>query len=76
MMLIIKISIPFNTLRSILVITLTCIFAVCYIYLKDLFSIMLPPEYIKITIELSIVAIFNFIILNIISNKILNKARG
>ena len=75
-MLIIKISRPFNLLRGTLLVTLVGIFVACYAILRDLFVVTLPQEYIGITIILGIIAIFIFIALNLISNKILKKQEG
>ena len=74
-MLIIKISIPFNVLRTVLLASLIGIFVTISITLNDLFSIMLTQEYVGVVIILSIITIFNFIWLNIVSNKILQKRR-
>lgn len=75
LMLIIKISRPFNLLRRVLLVTLVAIFLVCQFILKDLFAIILPKEYIEITLLLIGIAVFNFIISNIISSKILYRIR-
>ncbi len=74
-MLLIKIARPFNVLRSILVPALALLFLACCFILKDLFTIVLPPEYIELTIILIIIAVFNFIVSNWVSSKILNKMR-
>ena len=74
-MLLIKISRPFNLLRGILLPTLVAVFAGCCLVFKDWFTVVLPKEYIDITIVLSGMTIFNFVISNMISNKILCKIR-
>lgn len=74
-MLLIKISRPFNLLRAILIPVLVAIFAGCCLILKDWFAVELTREYIGLTILLSGMAVFNFIISNMISKKILNKIR-
>ena len=74
-MLLIKISRPFNLLRGILLISLIAIFAGCCVIFTEWFAIVLPKEYIQITILLSTVSIFNFIIFNSISNKMLYRLR-
>lgn len=74
-MLLIKISRPFNVLRGILVPALAILFGACCFILKDLFTIVLPLEYIELTIILIGIAVFNFIISNWVSSKILNKFR-
>lgn len=74
-MLLIKISRPFNILRAILIPTLVVIFAGCCLILKDWFAVELTKEYIGLTILLSGIAVFNFIISNIISKRILERIR-
>lgn len=74
-MLLIKISRPFNVLRGILVPALALLFGACCFILKNLFTIVLPLEYIELTIVLIGIAVFNFIISNWVSSKILNKYR-
>ena len=74
-MLLIKISRPFNLLRGILLPTLVAVFAGCCLVFKDWFTVVLPKEYIEVTIVLSGMTIFNFVISNMISNKILCKIR-
>lgn len=74
-MLLIKISRPFNGLRGGLLLVLVAIFTSCCLWLQDWFAIILPKEYIEITILLAGMAVFNFIIFNIISKKILDKIR-
>lgn len=74
-MLLIKIARPFNLLRAILVPSLAILFGLCCFILKDLFTIILPQEYIALMVVLAVIAIFNFIISNLISSKILNKIR-
>lgn len=74
-MLLVKISIPFNLLRSSLLTTLVGIFIGCCLIFENWFAVVLPKEYIKIIILLIAIAVFNFIILNIVSNKVLNRIR-
>jgi len=74
-MLLIKISRPFNLLRGILLPTLVTIFAGCCLIFKDWFAVVLPKEYTGIIIILGSIAIFNFILLNMVSSKILYKTR-
>lgn len=74
-MLLLKISRPFNILRAILLPTLIGIFTGCCLIFKDWFAVVLPQEYVGLTMALGIIAIFNFIVFNIVSSKILCKIR-
>ena len=74
-MLLIKISRPFNLLREILLTTLVAIFTGSCLIFKEWFAVVLPKGYIGIMILLSGIAVFNFIISNIISRKILYRVR-
>ena len=74
-MLLFKISKPFNLLRGILLPTLIAIFAGCCLIFKDWFAVVLPLEYVGITCILSVITIFNFIVSNIISSKVLYRVR-
>ena len=75
-LLIFKISRPFNILRAILLPLLVTIFVICWLYFKDWFCVELTSEYFIYGIILSAVVVFNFIVLNYISEKILNKMRS
>ncbi len=74
-MLLIKISKPFNLLRAILLPTLIAIFVGCCLIFKEWFAVVLTKEYVEITVLLAGIAVFNFIISNIISGKVLYKVR-
>lgn len=74
-MLLIKISRPFNLIRGILIPILATIFTGCCLIFEGWFAIVLPKEYIGITILLSGIAVFNFMVSNIISSKFLDKIR-
>lgn len=74
-MLLIKISRPFNWLRGALLVILISIFAGCCLILKDWFAVALTEEYIGIMLLLAGLAVFNFIVSNIISAKILYRIR-
>ncbi len=71
--LLVKISRPFNLLRTILLVSMVTLFTTCFIILKDWFSIVITKQYIELVCLLSVIAIVNFIILNYITKKVLHK---
>ncbi len=74
-LLLIKISIPFNVLRGILLPTLVIIFTACCLTLRNLFNVELTQEYVLPTVMLAIATIINFIIFNLISSRLLYRVR-
>lgn len=74
-LLLIKISIPFNIVRGILLPTLILIFTGCCTIFTDWFAVVLPAEYAFLTIMLSLTTMCNFILLNLVSSQILREVR-
>lgn len=74
-LLLIKISIPFNIVRGILLPTLILIFTACCTIFTDWFAVVLPQEYVFLTIMLSLATICNFILLNLVLSQISRTIR-
>lgn len=73
--LLVKISKPFNALRTTLLLTMIILFTSCCIFLKDWFSIIISWDYWALIISLGVICISIFVILNYISKLILNSIR-
>lgn len=71
-----KISRPFNALRATLLILMILLFTACCIILKDWFVIVISWKYAPLMAILGITCVCNFIVLNYISKKILNRIRN
>lgn len=74
-MLLAKISKPFNTLRTILLISMIGLFIACCRILKDWFSVMITKQYVELVFLLCLIAVVNFIVFNYATKKILAKER-
>ena len=74
-LLLIKISIPFNIVRGILLPTLILIFTACCTIFTDWFAVVLPQEYVFLIIMLSLATICNFILLNLVLSQISRTIR-
>ncbi len=71
--LLIKISRPFNALRTILLVAMISLFIGCSYVLEDWFSITITIEYALLIIGICAMAIANFILFNEITKKVLKN---
>lgn len=75
-MLLYRISVPFNTLRRILFITMICLFIFGVVMLRDLFSLtILTPHIIVLTAILLMIAVMLFNMFNTICDKFTTKIK-
>lgn len=70
-MLLIKISRPFNILRTALFVCMITLFIACFIILKDWFAIVITSQYVQLIFLLAVIAIMNYILFNYLTKKIL-----
>ena len=71
--LLVKISKPFNLLRSILLISMIILFIICFVILRNWFSITITIQYVGLLIILGVITFVSFITFNYLTEKVLES---
>lgn len=73
--LLVKISKPLNAFRTILIVCMILLFIVCFVVLKDWFSVVITDTYLVLTMGLALISVALFMFWNFVVNKLFEKKK-